>query len=452
MFPDVSYQKAVGAKYKYINTFTPLPWQREPWLDISPVMLLTGAAGGGKSYLAAEKIHGYCLKYPETMALVLRKTKESLRNSTVLMLDRYIIGQDPSVVHVKSDRRFEYGNGSILHYSGMSNEEQRERIRSMGQQGGIDIAWMEEATDFDEEDYNEVGARIRGTAAPWTQLILSCNPDGPLHWINLRLILGEEASVYYSSARDNLHVPPAYLDRLQSLTGVQYQRLVLGRWVLGSGIVFDTWVDEYNTSSGEDHGGNVTNRADYVQGDEVIWAIDDGYSGKRDKKTKMFTARSHPRAILIAQRRSNGIMAIIDEDYAIETLAVDHINQVRKRCLDKGWALPKYVVRDRAAASLDGALREVGIKAKYNQVDVDESIKELRTWIAPDKNGVRKAIVHPRCRFLRFEMAQFSVDKNEKIIKEHDNGPDAFRYLIWDESYSIRNEIDIVTWDMVAGD
>jgi hypothetical protein len=95
--------------------------------------LLTGAAGGGKSLLAGEKVHGYCLKYPGTTAVILRKTKESLVNSTVLMMDRHVIGKDPRVVHVSSAKRFEYSNGSIIAYSGMSSPEQRERIRSMGQ-------------------------------------------------------------------------------------------------------------------------------------------------------------------------------------------------------------------------------------------------------------------------------------------------------------------------------
>lgn len=214
-------------------------WQEEPWKYTGPVMLLTGSAGGGKSRLAAEKVHGYLKKYPGAMGLVLRKMRQSMTNSTVLFMDRLIIGKDPQVRHYPSKLRFEYTNGSVLAYGGMSNEEQREQIRSIGTVGGVDIAWMEEANRFVENDFNEVLARMRGTAASWMQLILSTNPDIPTHWIYKRMIQAGEAKVFYSSALDNPANPAAYLDNLQLLTGVLYKRLVKGQWIQAEGAVYD---------------------------------------------------------------------------------------------------------------------------------------------------------------------------------------------------------------------
>lgn len=224
-------------KYRYIKPFEPLQWQIEPWKDTSPILLLTGSAGGGKSRLAAEKLHAFCLRYPKSTALLLRKSRAVIGNSTLLFLKSEIIGRDPRVTHKISDFRFEYSNGSVLVYGGMKDADQRERIRSIGLQGGVDIAWMEEATQFDESDFNELLARIRGRAAPWSQIILTTNPDAPMHWINRRLILGGDASVYYSSAKDNPVNPESYHETLERLTGVEYQRLVLGLWAAGSGRV-----------------------------------------------------------------------------------------------------------------------------------------------------------------------------------------------------------------------
>lgn len=444
----VPYARSTGnSTYKYINTFKPLEWQVEPWQDTSAIVLLTGSAGGGKSTLAAEKIHAFCLKYPNTMALVVRKTRDSLNNSSVLLLDKAIIGNDPRVVHVRNRRRFEYQNGSVLAYEGMNDENARERIRSMGQHGGLDIVWIEEATELEEEDFNELLARMRGTAAPWRQIILTTNPDGPLHWINQRLILGGEASVYYSKADQNPHNPASYKKSLSGLTGIQRERLVLGRWVLGSGVIFDTWLDDYNPHNNKSTG-NVTLEAEFIPGGgKVIWGIDDGYSGKFDRKKRVFTSGSHPRAILVAQIRSNGIVSIIDEDYAVEVLAVDHIRSTLARLKTPK---PQFVVRDRAAASLDGACHKLGLTPRYNHVPVDESIKELRTWLAPDHNDVRKVIVHPRCRYLRYQMSQYSMDKKGKIIKDHDDGCDSLRYIVWDRAYGVNPSVDIATWDMVA--
>lgn len=235
--------KTAPNKYVPIAAYKPLEWQEEPLYDISPVMLLTGSAGGGKSRIAAEKLHAFCMTYPGAMAIMLRKKRQSMTNSTVLFMERTVIGRDPSVTHYSSKLRFEYANGSVLAYGGMADEEQMEQIRSIGQQGGVDIAWMEEANRFFETDFNELTARMRGTAAPWTQIILSTNPDHPLHWIRRRLILGGEASVYYSRADQNIHNPSSYQSTLARLTGHVGARLRDGQWVKAEGTVYDTFND-----------------------------------------------------------------------------------------------------------------------------------------------------------------------------------------------------------------
>ena len=220
-----------------VATYTPLPWQIEPWRDKSPVLLLTGSAGGGKSVVAAQKVHGFCLKYPGAMGLALRKARQHMVNSTVLVLERNVMAKQ-GITHVPSKYRFEYPNGSILAYGGMSDEDQREAIRSIGQSGGLDIAWMEEASAFTEPDFNELLARMRGRAADWRQLILTTNPDAPQHWIYRRLIEGGEAKIYRSRAADNAHLPDDYAASLARMTGVQRQRLADGQWVQAEGLIY----------------------------------------------------------------------------------------------------------------------------------------------------------------------------------------------------------------------
>lgn len=435
-------------RYKFIKTFEPIDWQIEPWRDTSPIMLLTGSAGGGKSFLAANKLHGFLLKYPEATGLILRKSRAVMSNSTLLFIQSQVIGSDPRVKHRPGDFRFQYDNGSVLVYGGMKDSEQRERIRSIGLKGGVDIAWMEEATQFDEEDYNEVLARMRGTAAPWRQVILTTNPDAPGHWINVRLILGKEASVFYSSAVDNPYNAEDYQDTLKKLSGVQYQRLVLGEWAAGAGKIVDTWLDDYNAVRGIDFGGNVTERAAYVEnGGTVVWSIDDGYSGTMDRNTKMFTGHSHPRAILMCQMASDGSVRVFHETFAIKKLALEHIEEAKHHCYQNGWALPSYIIRDRAAAALDGAFKEAGLPTpRHNKMTVEESIKVLREWAAADENGFRRLLVHPDCFYTRYQMQTYSYDSDGRVIKQHDDGPDALRYLVWDREFGVNPEVDIMTW------
>ncbi len=219
--------------------FDPFSWQVAPWRDTSPTLLLTGSAGGGKSNVAAEKLHGFMLAYPGACGIAARKAREWCAGSVRMMLES-AIGSDPRV-HIYDDR-IDYDNESRIYFAGMLDTKQREAMRSKrGKKGDPDIIWMEEANAFSRSDFDEFGGRLRGTAADWTQLILSTNPDAPSHWIYKDLILGGGASVYYSGAKDNPRTTRLYFDRLDSMVGVVRDRLRDGKWVQAEGAIYDEY-------------------------------------------------------------------------------------------------------------------------------------------------------------------------------------------------------------------
>jgi phage terminase large subunit len=329
---------------------------------------------------------------------------------------------------------------------GMKDEDQREHIRSIGQNGAVDIAWMEEATQFQENDYNEILARMRGVAGPFTQVILTTNPEGPMHWIYVNLIMDahkdDRISLYQPSVYENNHNSKEYIsNNLERLSGVQRSRLLEGRWVQATGLVFDNWVDNPDSDNS-----NVTYDADYIPGaGHVVWWIDDGVTG--EMKNGVFTARSHPRAILFAQILNDGRIHIFDESYRVGRVATDHMEEMIKYSEEMGYELPNYVLRDRAAASLGAAVREMGFKDKYNPVRIEESITEMYSWIDPGESGIRRLLAHPRCRHFRNEMVNFGRNnKTGRIVKAYDHGVDAARYGIWDNVEGKPPEIDIANY------
>ena len=175
-----------------------------------------------------------------------------------------MLGNDPRVTAVFSKHRVEYDNGSMLLFLGMADAGQRERVRSMS----FDMAWLEEATQFEEADYNEILARMRGSAGTFRQIVLTTNPDGPNHWMKRRLIDGKEAHVYLSSAKDNPYLPHEYHASLAQMTGVQRQRLLEGRWTQAEGVIYDNWTYE-----------NITHDAEYNPAyGSVYWGIEDRVS------------------------------------------------------------------------------------------------------------------------------------------------------------------------------
>lgn len=287
---------------KLIAPYKALPWQVVPFRDKSPIVLLTGAAGGGKSRLAGEKIHGFMLKYPGAMGLMARKNRQSMENSVVLFMKHRVIGSDPRVRHYPSYYRFEYSNGSVLAYGGMRDEEQREQLRSIGMDGALDFVWLEEANRFREEDFDELLFRMRGKAAPWRQILLSCNPDHPKHWINKRLILEQQAKAYYSSFKDNPHNPPDYVDSINKARGVRAKRLRDGLWAPSDNVVFDQFNPDLH----------VTDKADYDPAlGGVRWFCDDGYAFGKGPGTESY----HPRVVLLAQETPVGGVNIFAEYY-----------------------------------------------------------------------------------------------------------------------------------------
>lgn len=233
----------IGTKILPTAIYNPLPWQVDAWRDTSRICVYGGGAGGGKSRAAAEKIHGFMKKYPNAVGIALRKAREYASKSVVYALQS-VIGEDRSVRYNASELMFHYDNGSKIFIAGMKDEGQRQAIRSINGDGSADFIWCEEANALTEDDYNELLARLRGKAASWRQILLTTNPDGPFHWIKTRLIDGGEASVHYSSAKDNPHNPPEYLDVLGSITGVMGMRLAKGMWVQAEGVVYDTWSDD----------------------------------------------------------------------------------------------------------------------------------------------------------------------------------------------------------------
>lgn len=403
---------------KVIAKFDPLPWQIQPWNYKGFVMLLTGSAGGGKSRLAAEKIHGYCLKYPGATALILRKAREWCYRSIVPFYWKTVCGGAESGIKFnKSEGTFYYPNGSVVYSGGMKDDQQREAVRSIGGDGGIDIAWMEEANAFTRQDFDEVKARIRHTAASWRQLIPTTNPDSPRHWIYTDLIQGGEAKVFYSSARDNPHNAPEYLETLANLHGILLDRLGKGLWKQAEGAVYDEWNDLYHESPFE-----------IPSGWRKIRVVDFGY-------TNPFVCQWW--AIAPESNRPY----LYREIYHTKRTVRVHANQINE--LSKGEEIEVTIcdhdAEDRAT------LEENGIRTIAAYKDITTGIQSVKSRMV--KQGIRilegctieidpelESARKPTSTIAEISGYQWPKGVDGKAIKEvpvklNDHGMDGMRYL-----------------------
>jgi phage terminase large subunit len=338
-----------------------------------------------------------------------------------MLWESVIGGPKSGIEHNKADHIFRYPNGSVIYTGGMKDEGQREAIRSIGGKGAVDWIWVEEATAITLEDYQELLLRLRGTASPWLQIMLSTNPGPPNHWINQRLILGGEASVHLSGARDNPHNPATYLTILSTLTGTQKLRLVDGVWAQGEGVVYD------NFSAYRE--GNVTDEADYNPHWPIVWGVDDGYAQGAGPGTESH----HPRVFLLGQYTPQGGVNIFAEYY--KTLEVEEKSIAA--VLAMGYPRPDVAYVDSSAAQLKGRIQDESIQTSGGTHVVTEGIKNVRNLLC-DGNDVRLIRIHPRCAQLIGEMQSYSRGDNKtavagevKPLKLNDHGPDALRYMTW---------------------
>lgn len=201
----------------------------------------------------------------------------------------------------------------------------------------------------------------------------------------------------------------------------EYPANDLEAFTAAAGLVYDVWSDGPID-------GNTTEAAEYdPTGGPVLWACDDGYHGALDSQTNQYTADSSPRVFLLVQEKDDGTLAVFAESYACMLLSEAHIERVQAL----GYPDPDYAVVDSAAAELRGRLQSIGIGSYGKPQDILESIKVTRRFLAPDVNGRRRIIVHPRCIHLRYELASYRNNDKGEPIDSVNHGPDALRYLAW---------------------
>lgn len=229
------------------HRYEPVGSARELFACRDPEVLLSGAAGTGKSRACLEKIHAMCLLNPDLRALVLRKTAVSL-TSTALVTYREIVAREAivsgEVVFYGGSRVeaacFRYSNGATITIGGI---DKASRIMS----SEYDIAYVQEAIELDEDDWEAISTRLRNGVSSFQQLMADTNPGPPGHWLNQRALRGLTTMVPCRH-EDNPRLwdgerwtgeGAAYITRLENLTGVRYQRLRKGLWAAAEGLVYE---------------------------------------------------------------------------------------------------------------------------------------------------------------------------------------------------------------------
>lgn len=228
--------------------------------DESTELLLSGAAGTGKSFGVMAWLHGFLLENPGARALVCRKTHVSLTSSTLVTLREKVLRRDIDNGHLHwfggsaaEPPGFRYNCGSFIAVGGLDRSS---RVLSTE----FDVIVVDEATEVTAEDLDVLVTRLRNNKAPRQQLVCMTNPGPPSHHLKMRCD-AKRMRMLYSRHEDNpalynlatgewTEYGRSYINRLDSLTGVRYERLRWGKWVSAEGLIYSDFNDAVHVRPG----------------------------------------------------------------------------------------------------------------------------------------------------------------------------------------------------------
>lgn len=327
----------------------------------SEIILLEGPAGTGKSLGALQKIHYCALKYPGSRILCLRKTRVSIRQSLRITWENVVRPHLNGVKFNKDDSEYRYPNGSIVAMGGL---DKATKLMS----SEWDMVFIQEATEVTEQDVENVSTRLRYGNMPYQQLIMDCNPDKEKHFLNLRAKEGayqrlisrhEDNPMLWDDKTDTwTERGVKYMGRLDSLHGVRYKRLRLGKWASAEGMVYEEW----NASK---HYITPYNRF----GDwRFYWSVDFGF-------TNPFVAQ-------LWAVDGSGTLILYREIYKTQTLVEDHARRMLE--LEEELRVdPVAVICDHDAEGRATLERYLGRETKPAHKAIREGIQAVQARLRP---------------------------------------------------------------------
>lgn len=427
-----------------VVTYRPRGNMLRLFTDHSPELVLAGPAGTGKSRSWLELLHLRAAKYPGSRHLVVRKTLQSLKSSTLVTFDERVQPQLDGVIFrgdtAKRPSHYAYPNGSVVVLGGMDKA-----IKVMSSE--YDTIYVPECTELSESDWEALLTRLRNGKMPYQQLAGDCNPDAPTHWLRKRADNGR-ARLLESSHRDNpilwddergCWTPEGdrYLAVLKSLTGVRYARLFLGQWVAAEGMVYeDTWSRERNLI--DRFPATPTNpRGDPPREWPRSLTIDFGFT--------------HPFVCQWWAEDPDGRLYRYREIYHTRRLVEDHAKRIKEV---SGWGtptgdpLPRQIICDHDAEDRATLHRYLGMATLPAHKSVSDGIQAVASRFKPAGDGrarlflLRDSLVdrdqslvdHKQPTCTEEEVESYIWDqgagrtRGEQPVKEHDHGMDAMRY------------------------
>lgn len=233
------------------KVYYPLFW------DESRYLVLYGSAGSGKSVFITQKIVKRVIEEKGHKFLVIRKVGKTLRESVFAEFRNTIStwGLQQLFKINKTDMTITCLNGNQIIFAGLDDVEKLKSI------SGITGIWIEEASEIDQSDVQQLDLRLRGKTNHYKQIILSFNPVSILHWLKAYFFDSPPGNckTVKTTYKDNRFLDQEYIRVLLALKDVDpyyYTVYALGEWGVIGKTIFPAQI--------------VSERISYLQGRQPL--------------------------------------------------------------------------------------------------------------------------------------------------------------------------------------
>lgn len=370
-----------------------------------------GPYGCGKSYgLSA----GFGLKLRATKPgklgyLIVAKTA-SLAKSTIGDELSNLFGSDYQVTSSRKDDEKSKDAmlfGHRIYFGGMNDKEAIKRILGKSYKGIL----CDEVTSFTEEQFDLLQGRLRGDPPHWFEG--SCNPQGPTHWLKLRLDSDVNDRLHHTKWTMNDNICSWAKDYYDGLME-QYKnqpallaRYVYGEWSAADNIVYgDTFNPKYHI----------------ISGDELV--------GAQYKYFKIGVdfGMENPTVALLCGVMPGGEHVVLREWYKPHAKNLDECVQNIIKIYQEAPGKVVGVYVDPSAAVLIKGLNSGGLwNVKKANNDVIDGIQSVNTLLSSDRLFICEDCVNT---INEFYVYSYSKKDNEVVEKVNDHCMDALRYLV----------------------
>lgn len=375
--------------------------------DKSRNLILYGGAGSGKSQFATQKVLYRVLTERKQKFLVIRKVANTLKDSVyakfVEIIEEWGLSK---LFHItKAPLEITCLNGNKIIFKGLDDPE---KIKSIT---GITNIFIEEASELNPDDFQQLQLRIRGKQLKNVQFLLCFNPISEHSWLKKRFFDNDEpnTSIYHTTYLDNPFLDDAYISNLEHLKQVDenyYNIYALGHWGVLGNIIFKHWSAE-NLDEYED---------EYF--DSITYGEDFGWND--------------PTALLKVGRKDDTIY-VLDELYEQHLTNTDLIKKM-KRIVNKSY----MVYGDSSEPARIKDIQRAGFKIK--------SVKKGKGSILGGIDFIKShnLVINTRCTSLLKELQSYKWKENksgeakDEPVDFNNHAIDALRYALEAERLSMR--------------